>query len=136
MTAVARMMVNLLADDVEKLRDFYTGLLGMKVHFDSDWYVILVPDNAATDAGHFLELGILQRSHAIAPEAARGQFGGAYLTFVVDDVDAVFARAQELGAVVIEAPVDLFYGQRRAIIRDPEGTLVDLSAPTAPAPSP
>ena len=39
----------------------------------------------------------------------------------VDDVDKHFARAKEAGAVILEAPADQFYGDRRYRAVDPEG---------------
>jgi PhnB protein len=39
----------------------------------------------------------------------------------VDDCDAMIRRAVELGAVVLRAPKDHFYGERSGTIRDPFG---------------
>lgn len=39
----------------------------------------------------------------------------------VDDVAALFQRATEAGAEVIEEPADQEYGQRRFGVKDPEG---------------
>jgi uncharacterized glyoxalase superfamily protein PhnB len=39
----------------------------------------------------------------------------------VDDVDALFARATEAGATVIEKPADQDYGDRRCAVEDCEG---------------
>ena len=43
------------------------------------------------------------------------------LMIYVDDVDAVFNRAVEAGAVVKEAPQDKFYGDRMGTLTDPYG---------------
>ncbi|KRF16815.1 hypothetical protein ASG90_09970 [Nocardioides sp. Soil797] len=48
------------------------------------------------------------------------------VTFAVDDADEVVARAVELGAEVIEAPVDLPW-VRAAVIRDPQGAVFTAS---------
>ena len=110
-------------------RDWYVHLLDLRVEFDSDWFVQLQdPD----DAG--LELGILDRDHAIAPEPSRGTPSGGYLTVVVDDVDEVHRRATAAGVQVLEAPTDLFYGQRRMLVVDPDGWVVDISSECAPDP--
>ncbi len=39
----------------------------------------------------------------------------------VDDVDSIFQRAAEAGAVVLEKPADQPYGERRCGVEDPEG---------------
>ncbi len=45
----------------------------------------------------------------------------AFLYVYVPDADAAFGRAMAAGAVEIEAPADLPYGDRRATVRDPWG---------------
>lgn len=122
-----RCFSNILSKNVSATATFYEELLGMKRHFDSDWFVILTHANIEG-----LELGVLQRDHEIVPEAARAAPAGVMLTFVVDDCDAIHERALKQGALVVETPVDMPYGQRRMLLKDPDGTIVDVSAPTAP----
>lgn len=43
------------------------------------------------------------------------------LTLMVEDVDAIVARASDAGASVLRSPSDEFYGHRSATIRDPFG---------------
>jgi PhnB protein len=45
----------------------------------------------------------------------------AFLYLYVDDVDATFQRALEAGAVCLEEPADMAYGDRRAMVKDPCG---------------
>jgi len=124
-----RAFANLLSRSVETTASFYEGLLGMTRHFDSDWFVILThPDIDG------LEYGILQRDHPIVPASVQGAPAGLIMTFVVADCDAVHHRAQAIGAEIVEDPTDMPYGQRRMLVRDPDGTVLDISAPTAPPP--
>ena len=125
-----RAFTNVLCRDVGASAAFYTQLLGLKEHFSSDWFVILTDPYQPG-----FEFGLLQQDHDIVPPAARGPAAGAMLTFVVSDCDLVHGTAVELGAEVIEEPTDMPYGQRRMILRDPNGMVVDISAPTAPPPS-
>ncbi|MCL6713669.1 VOC family protein [Pseudomonas sp. R2.Fl] len=39
----------------------------------------------------------------------------------VDDADAVITRAVALGATLVMAPRDMFYGERSGVVRDPFG---------------
>jgi len=52
----------------------------------------------------------------------------AILEFMVDDVDADFARLKDKAEVVHE-PKMMPWGNRAVQFRDPEGTLVSLFAP-------
>ncbi len=123
-----RCFTNLLSADVARSAAFYEALLGMQRHFDSDWFVILThPDIDG------LEFGILKRDHDIVPTEARATPAGVIVTFVVADCDAVFTAAEKEGAIVLEPPTDMPYGQRRLLLRDPDGTVIDVSSPIADA---
>jgi PhnB protein len=45
----------------------------------------------------------------------------AFLYLYVDDVDATHQRALEAGAVCLEEPANMPYGDRRGMVRDPCG---------------
>lgn len=120
-----RAFANILTDSIEDTASFYENLLGMHRHFTSDWFIILTHPQMP---GY--ELGILDRSHAVVPEPARESGGTMMMTFVVNDIGGTEEIARHMGAVVVEPPRRMDYGQTRMIVRDPAGTLVDLSAPT------
>ncbi len=122
--SVRRLLSNISSDRLQESRDFYADLLGMEVAFESDWYIRL---HSPTNPG--LELGIIQRDHPLLPADWRAVPVGMYLTFVVDNVDDIHARAVVRGLPIVQPPRDEFYGQRRFLTRDPDGTLVDISSP-------
>ena len=126
---VDRLLTNIMVGDLQTSRDFYTGLLDLKVHFESDWYVILT-----SAEGLAFELGLIDRNSELIPKDQRGQPAGLYLTFVVGDCDAVHQRALERGCRILQEPRDEFYGQRRFLALVPDGLMIDVSAPTAPPP--
>ncbi len=126
---IRRAFVSVFSDRLAETRDFYVSLFGWRVDFDSDWFVHLqAPDNAS------VELGIVRRDHEIVPPAFAASPAGVMITVVVPDVDDVHRLVLERGLDVIEAPRDLFYGQRRMLLRDPNGTLVDVSSECSPSP--
>ncbi|WP_366135948.1 VOC family protein [uncultured Maribacter sp.] len=51
------------------------------------------------------------------------------MTFVVDNTDEIFKIAESEKFEIISEPTDTFYGQRRLLLKDPNGTLVDISSP-------
>lgn len=127
--AIQRAFVCIFSDQLATTRDFYVSLFGWAVGFDSDWFVHL---RAPSDAS--IELGILRRDHEIVPQSFRAAPAGMMVTIVVPDVDEVHRLVVERGLEVIEPPRDLFYGQRRMLLRDPNGTLLDISSECAPSP--
>lgn len=118
-----RCFTNILSADVETTAAFYENILHLKRHFDSDWFVILTHDNL-----NGLELGILQRDSDVVPMAIRSSPAGIMVTFVVEDCHIVFERARHFAAEILEQPTDMPYGQRRMLLRDPDGTVIDVSS--------
>ena len=54
-----------------------------------------------------------------SPKTLGGASGGVWL--YVSDVDATFKQAVAAGATVLQAPVDMFWGDRFASVHDPFG---------------
>lgn len=128
--AIRRAFFNVVCADVAAASRFYIDHLGFKVRFSSTWFMhVAAPDN------DLLEVGFLQRDHALVPAECRAAPAGAILTIVVDDVDALFASLTAAGVPVVEPPTDQVYGQRRMLVRDPAGTLIDISSECAPDPA-
>ncbi len=57
------------------------------------------------------------------------QYVGAFLCASPADVDAKYLEMTEAGYVGHKAPWDAFWGQRYAILKDPDGHKLDLFAP-------
>jgi PhnB protein len=49
------------------------------------------------------------------------------LHLYVPDADATFGRAVEAGAIEVEAPADMPYGDRRAMVEDPFGNFWQIA---------
>lgn len=125
-----RTFFSILSDDLPRACEWYTSLFGYRVEFDSDWFVHLQdPDNPS------LELGLLAVDHEIVTEHMRARPIGGLVTLVVEDVDRCHELAVERGVEVIEPPTDLFYGQRRMLILDPDGQVLDVSSECDPDPA-
>lgn len=119
-----RILTNICSTNLARSRDFYVSLLGLKVKYDSDWYVQLcTPDNPE------VEYGIIRRDHELVPESFQLAPTGMYVTFVVDDVDATYEHALKLGLSIVQEPRNEFYGQRRFLLKDPDGCLIDICSP-------
>ncbi len=123
MKTINRLMINICSDNLAKSRDFYTKLFDFNVDYDSDWFIHLISRDKQ------LELGIVSRTSEIVPDAFKHDPKGFYVTFVVNNADEVFEIAKKERLEVISEPLDTFYGQRRLLLKDPNGTLVDVSSP-------
>ena len=119
-----RILTNICSDDLQESKTFYVNLLDFQVKYDSDWYVQLcLPTDPET------EFGVIQRDHELVPEAYQNAPNGMYVTFVVDDVDVAYERAVDMGVPIIREPRNEFYGQRRFLVTDPSGCLIDICSP-------
>jgi catechol 2,3-dioxygenase-like lactoylglutathione lyase family enzyme len=123
--AINRAFTNILCVDVQETARFYETLLGLKRVGDYGWFVLL-----GSDGPSGFELGIIDRGHETIPTDVATTAGGVILTFVVDDLGIIDRRARSMNADVIDGPTALSYGQTRLLLRDPSGTLVDVSSPT------
>jgi uncharacterized glyoxalase superfamily protein PhnB len=63
------------------------------------------------------------------PNDAQTNPEGFYITFVVDKADDIYEVAKAEGFEVLDEPSDTFYGQRRLLLKDPNGVIVDVSSP-------
>jgi len=123
MHALNRLMTNICSEKLPESSDFYTKLFDFTVGYDSDWFVSLISKDKN------LELGIIKRTSDIVPEGFQDFPKGFYITFIVDNVDEVFQSAKKENFDIISEPTDTFYGQRRLLLKDPNGALVDVSSP-------
>lgn len=122
--SVHRILTNICSDQLIESRDFYVALLGLKVNFDSDWYIQLsVPEHPE------IEFGIIRRDHDLVPPEYQKPVTGMYVTFVVEDVEKIYQLACTMGLKIIQEPRNEFYGQRRFLVADPNGCLVDICSP-------
>ena len=120
---INRLLTNLCSENLEDSTKFYTTLFNFKVDYKTDWFVHLISE------GREFEIGIIKSNHELVPEAFRGKPTGIYITLVVDDAVAIFKKAKELEIEVVREPELTFYGQKRVLLQDPSGVLVDVSSP-------
>ena len=123
MKTINRLMTNICSECLPESRDFYIHLFDFKIDFDSDWFVHLISESKN------LELGIISKPHDIVPKEAQVNPSGIYITFVVENTDAIFELAKTINCEIISEPHDTFYGQRRLLLKDPNGVVVDVSSP-------
>jgi PhnB protein len=108
--------------DAGKALEFYAAAFGAteRMRFPGPGGTILHAEIQIGDSVVIVEEENPQRGSTAPPPGGLAGFP-AYLFIYVDDVDAVIARAAELGATVQRPAQDEFYGDRDGYIIDPFG---------------
>jgi uncharacterized glyoxalase superfamily protein PhnB len=110
----------LVAADIKAMVGFYELITGRRAEWLAPVFAEIVTPSATLAIGS-VETVALFRQGSAEPAANRT----AILEFVVDDVDAEFARLKDKVEIVHEPKV-MPWGNRTAQFRDPEGTPVSL----------
>lgn len=119
----------LCTEDVAGTAKFWERHFGFRRAFASDWYVHLV-----SEASDQANLAILDYRHETIPAPFRKKASGMLVNFEVEDVDALYARAQAEGLKIHLALRDEPFGQRHFITEDPNGIAIDVIKPIPPSP--
>ena len=120
-------LVNVFTHDVTRAMSFYADDLGLSETFRTP--TTGVPDHVELSAGGF----VLALSSAEAARRVHGmeaQVGPASMSLVfwVDDLDATYADLTGRGVPGVTEPHDTGNDNRNAVVRDPDGALVELVA--------
>ncbi len=110
-------------------RDFFVKVFGMHLAFEASWVAML----ARTEGGPIV-LGLMTADHPSnppGPEVFDGR--GMIMTFQVEDAVAEHERLQAAGAPITYGLATEPWGQKRFMVRDPSGILVDVVEQIAPA---
>ena len=108
---------DLMSDDVDKARDFYSAVIG----WDTEVMDIGMGPYTVLKAGGGPAAGMMAKP----PQAACAP--NAWTSYVtVDDVDACAARVAGAGGTVLNGPVDIPTVGRLAIIQDPTGGVIGI----------
>ncbi len=118
-------LVNLYTRDMDAGIRFYGDLLGLTETFRTPQDG--TPEHVEFRAGGFtLGLGTVEaakRVHGI--DAAPGT-PAAVVVLWTDDVDRVYAELESAGVTSLRAPHDTGNNNRNALVRDPDGNLIEL----------
>ena len=117
----------LIAADVKAMVAFYEMVTGQSAEWLAPQFAEIVTPAATLAIGAAETVALFSEGSA-EPRANRT----AILEFMVDEVDAAFARL-EGRAELVHAPKMLPWGNRSVQFRDPEGSIVSLFTPTTEA---
>lgn len=109
---------HIMVDGAAAAIGFYAAAFGAKELFRID-----TPDGQVMHAEIEIHGSVLMLGDGggvfVSPLEAGGPSVGLHV--MVDDVDALADQAVAAGAELLQAPTDMFHGDRTAILRDPYG---------------
>jgi predicted enzyme related to lactoylglutathione lyase len=106
-------ITNLHTDDVERAREFFRFLGLAEDGMNQGW----VARFTSADSGACVQ--VVTRD-ATAPE-------DSVMTIKVDDVDAAYEEAQQLGYEIVHPLTDEPWGIRRFFVRSPDGQVINVA---------
>jgi len=123
---ISRAVPNIRSDRPAETRDFFVDLFGFEVAMDMGWVMTV-----ASPSNPSVQITIVGGDDMAAPG----------ITVEVADVDAVHAKAVERGFEIAYPMRNEEWGVRRFMLRDPNGTVVNVLShlpqePQGPASTP
>jgi lactoylglutathione lyase len=122
--------VNLYTADIEAGLRFYRDLLGFEETFRTPREGI--PEHVElTLNGFALGLGTVEAAKRVHGVDASPGSPAMVLVIWTDDVDTAFDELKSAGVPVVQPPHDTGNKNRNALLRDPDGNLVEIVAKVA-----
>jgi lactoylglutathione lyase len=122
--------VNLYTRDIEAGLRFYRDLLGFKETFRTPAEGI-PEDVELTLSGFGLGLGTVEAAKRVRGVDASPGSPAMIVVVWTEDVDHAFEELTSAGTPVIQPPHDTGNNNRNALLRDPDGNLVEIVAKIA-----
>ncbi len=117
--------VNLYTNDIEAGLRFYRDLLGFTETFRTPKEGI--PEHVELSLNRFgLGLGTVEAARRVHGVEASPGTAAMVLVVWTTDVDRAFEQLTAGGAPVVQAPHDTGAHNRNALLRDPDGNLVEI----------
>jgi len=122
-------LVTIWTEDIERMKDFYTRVLGFKIKSDLGGYVEFESN------GVRFAICVRKTMYDYSDEYRKAATGQAFeLAFPCDDpndVDASYNKLIELGATPVCPPANMPWNQRTALFADPDGNIHEIFADIA-----
>jgi len=126
----ASAFVNLYTNDIEAGLRFYRDLLGFEETFRTPEQG--TPEHVELKLNGFgLGLGTVQAARRVHGVDASPGSPAMVLVIWTDNVDTAFEHLRSAGAGVVQPPHDTGNSNRNALLRDPDGNLVEIVAKIA-----
>lgn len=125
-----RINAGIITPNIEKSKAFYTHILGMRVDFENDFYLLL-----GTESG--TQISFLLPNHPSQAPLFHYAFSGqgVFITVEVEDVDQTYERIKATGTPIAVELREEPWGDRHFAVVDPNGIGVDVVTYTPQTPT-
>ena len=119
--------VRVITGDINRLVGFYEKVTGVQAVWGTE-------DFAEVRTAHgTLAIGSTRTVALFAPGSVRpADNHTAIIEFLVDDVDALYEKLQNVVEDFVNVPTTMPWGNRALLFRDPDGNLVNFFTPVTP----
>ena len=109
---IRRIVMDIHSEDFDQNRNFYENLIGLELGMDLGWIITFGSTSNPT-----AQLTIIKKDQTAPVNPT--------LTIEVEDVDAVYAKAVNMGFEILHSLTDEPWGVRRFFVVDPNGQVVN-----------
>jgi predicted enzyme related to lactoylglutathione lyase len=110
---IKRVVPDIMSEKMDESRKFYTEFLGFDVAMDMGWVLTFASPTNPT-----AQITVMQKTKEVTPQPN--------MSIEVADVDAVHAKALELGLSIVYPITNEPWGVRRFFVADPNGVVINV----------
>ena len=110
---IKRVVPDIMSEKMDESRKFYTEFLGFDVAMDMGWVLTFASPTNPT-----AQITVMQKTKEMTPQPN--------MSIEVADVDAVHAKALELGLSIVYPITNEPWGVRRFFVADPNGVVINV----------
>lgn len=119
--------IRIVTADLDRLAAFYEAVTGLAAEWSTRDFAEIVTSRGTLALAHERTLALFGTD--LARPAANAS---VIVEFLVDDVDARYEAVRATTHEVVQEPTTMSWGNRSLLVRDPDGTLVNLFTPVTP----
>lgn len=123
-----RLNAGILTKKLSETKSFYTEVLGFKIKFENEFYLLLKTPNDKDTLSFLLPNHPTQQPFFHKPFSGEGM----YLTIEVEDIEKLYQEIKNKGVEIKVAIRDEPWGERHFAIEDPNGIGIDIVQYTKP----
>jgi uncharacterized glyoxalase superfamily protein PhnB len=118
-------LIGIVTEDMAKSLEFYRNIFSIPEGLESEGHVEITLENGLRFAWDTVEvMRSFEPHYTFAPKQV-----GAFLCNNAAEVDMKYRDLISKGSRSVKEPWDAFWGQRYALVADPDGNILDLFAP-------